>query len=214
MNSLPVLAGLGLLLSGALAGADDFTPVSGVVPAELHFDTPVGFYDQWRGKIECPINALRTAVRINVLRPTPPNWHPNFAVALMSGRLQVMIQVRSSSEGQPPLRAILRKTETQAKNPELLVGKGEEQDFREAFALGERVPIAIDWTADGHIAVQIGGEMLSYDLGVSVEELRFTAAHSEGTFDPILVGFTGSEKTARAECRVVAALDVAKIVGT
>ena len=114
MTSLRASLILAISLIVSNGRADDFTAVPGIAPPKLRFDEPSGYFGEWKTKIACPINAVRTQVRMDVARPTASHWNANVGVFLFSGRQSVSVMLMARHDAKPPFRVLLRKATTAA----------------------------------------------------------------------------------------------------
>jgi hypothetical protein len=174
----PALALLCLLATGAsAAGADSFVAAP-LGTTGLDFDTEAGRYSQWRLEHLDGIDAVRATVIIHRLA-VDARWAPTFTIQLQSGKDAVTLQFASRSR-QPPMTM------------EATVAKGgkdvDDQDFERTVDLEERLPLSIDWSADGTVILLVGGEKHTLALGEPITALEITGSTGEVQFDPLQIG--------------------------
>ncbi len=169
------------LVAAVPVHADTFVPVPQLSDIVLDQDTGNGKYSVWRIAHPETLNAIRTTVQVHRLGQDD-RWAPGFGIFLKSGNKEVAFQIFSGTR-QPPLAM------------HLFANKGgataEDQNFAATLGLDQKLDVAIDWTADGTVTVEAGGEKHTIALGAPVTSVEFICSTGEVEFSPLQIGRTG-----------------------
>jgi hypothetical protein len=169
------------VVAAAPAYADAFVPVPQLADMVLDQDTANGKYSVWRIAHPETLNAIRTAVQVHRLGQDD-RWAPGFGIFLKSGDKEVAFQIFSDTR-QPPLAMHLFANKDGTTT--------EDQKFAATLGLDQKLDLAIDWTADGVVTVEAGGEKHTIALGAPVTSVDFSSSTGEVEFNPLQIGRTG-----------------------
>lgn len=160
------------------AWAESFTPA--LVPGTLILDSSGqnGNINTWKIDDVGSINAVRTSVRVHRLDYDPFKT-PSFTVTLSGGDYKVVFNILSK-DFKPPLSMRLEHWVDGAFY--------DQRTFSAILNRDESLDVAIDWTEDGKVTVQAGGETKTIYLGAPVTFVEFSASVGEIDFAPFKVG--------------------------
>jgi hypothetical protein len=162
------------------AHAGTFVPVPQLADMALDQDTANGKYSVWRIARPEALNAIRTTIQVHRLGQDD-RWAPGFGIFLKSGNKVVAFQIFSDTR-QPPLTMHLFAGTDGTST--------EDQSFAAMLGLDQKLDVAVDWTADGVVTVEAGGEKHTIALGAPVTSVEFIGSTGEAEFSPLQIGRT------------------------
>ena len=160
------------------AAAQTFTPAPG--PGTLILDSAKqnGNAATWKIDSLGSVNAIRTNLWVHRLDYDPFKT-PSFTIAFSGDDYKVVFNVFSKNF-KPPLSVQLEYW-VDGKFIKVL-------PFSATLNRDQNLDVAIDWTADGNVTVQAGGETKTIYLGAPVSSVEFSASVGEIDFAPFKVG--------------------------
>jgi len=165
------------LLLGVLpmsAQAQEFEKVTAA--QSFRFDVDDGYYDNWSGRVSCPVNAIRGIVHfLRYGRPTTV-WHPALVVFARAGHGRSERYVRlvfHAHAYRPPFAVDLDSglDDTRA------LGHA---TFRIRPGSNSSFSFLMYWNASGEVTAEVGGENHTLPMGKRPNELEIDGSTGAG----------------------------------